>query len=749
MVTASKPYEERWSLEQVDECVQLWKLSFEQTDKLLEFKTRVADIDHWKNDPFEVVRFLVEFKFDLKTTERKFRASIQWRIDNGADTILEDYTPPALYNYFPLGVLEGADRDNDPIYIERSGAADTLALLHRFGKDEMIKQAIWAKELMTRGPWQQEQWRHGRVKYFTTILDLKGLNRHHMNPSLVPVGQAVTRLVQDNYPGFGKKILVVRAPYIFRFVWNIFKHFVDPNVKELIEIATEKETEEILEQYMDLSVLPKEIAPSKGQGTSVQGYETIWEGGPLPPTSKDDWNRRAPVFPQQQQNPAQEQPITTVQQSTSNAEVEVSLAKIPSIKANMSGSTCGASVSITSSTDEWERLPQPALSKKNIQQAWTVTPSPVYNLDEVWRQDRLDDMSQLWGLTQRQQQDMQELRNRIQDIHHWKNDPYEVVRYYVEFKGDLDRSEHAFRKMIVWRVENRMDNFLQQYGEPDPLFLHMPMCILRGTDKDGDPIFLDRIGACDYTSLLKHFGQDGVTDYVTFVRELNSCRPFWKPYEFHVLKQQRVRSYTVIIDLEGLTPAHARPALLTLLNRTSRIAHYYSGWAKRILIIRAPPIFRLVWGLVKGYFAVHVRDMIEFAGHHSYQVLLDKYIEREVLPFVICPEGKGGPMPGYYEDVKLEGGPIPREAFDRVPTTVSFRQSASPTTFDKSLAKGAFVCQSAPMAPTSTWDDDDSEDPHSPVAARRLLIGTWEADEGARNTYERSDSITTYTLTKG
>ena len=156
---------------------------------------------------FEIIRFLKEFQFDLQESETKFRQSIQWRLENNADNILEEYTPPALYNYFPLAVLEGADRDGDPIYIERSGAADTLGLLQRFGRDEMIQQAIWGKELMIRGPWQ-EAWsknnQNGRVKQFTTILDLKGLNRHHLNPTLVPVGQAVTRLVQDNYPGIGK-----------------------------------------------------------------------------------------------------------------------------------------------------------------------------------------------------------------------------------------------------------------------------------------------------------------------------------------------------------------------------------------------------------------------------------------------------------------------------------------------------------------------------------------------------------------
>jgi CRAL/TRIO domain len=216
MVRASKPYEERWSTDHVQECAKLWSLTNDQHHKLLELKARIVDIDHWKNDPFECVRFLKEFKFDLKTTETKFRTSIQWRLDHNADFILEEYTPPALYNYFPLGVMEGADRDGQPIYIERSGAADAYGLLQRFGKDEMIQQAIWSKELLSRGPWQ-ETW-PTRITAFLTILDLKGLNRHHLNPHLIPVGQAVTRLTQDNYPGFGKVRNALCLPDILRIL---------------------------------------------------------------------------------------------------------------------------------------------------------------------------------------------------------------------------------------------------------------------------------------------------------------------------------------------------------------------------------------------------------------------------------------------------------------------------------------------------------------------------------------------------
>ena len=60
MVIAELPYEERWSTDAIEECKDLWNLTAEETDKLVEFKERIEDVEHWKNDPFEVIRFFLQ-----------------------------------------------------------------------------------------------------------------------------------------------------------------------------------------------------------------------------------------------------------------------------------------------------------------------------------------------------------------------------------------------------------------------------------------------------------------------------------------------------------------------------------------------------------------------------------------------------------------------------------------------------------------------------------------------------------------
>ena len=44
----------------------------------------------------------------------------------------------------------------------------------------------------------------------------------------------------------------------------------------------------------------------------------------------------------------------------------------------------------------------------------------------------------------------------------------------------------------VDKIEQNMDTFLQRYGTPDPLLTYgMPITVLDGCDKEGNPIYID------------------------------------------------------------------------------------------------------------------------------------------------------------------------------------------------------------------------------------------------------------------
>jgi hypothetical protein len=96
---------------------QLWKLTQDEQDKMMDLKMRLRDVDYWKNDPYEVIRFLKECQGDVPATEQKFRGMVAWRRSEDIDDLLPSYQPDRFVRYFPSVVLEGVDHENDPIVL--------------------------------------------------------------------------------------------------------------------------------------------------------------------------------------------------------------------------------------------------------------------------------------------------------------------------------------------------------------------------------------------------------------------------------------------------------------------------------------------------------------------------------------------------------------------------------------------------------------------------------------------------------
>ena len=284
-----------WSQENIERCRKLWNLTPDETVQLQVLGNKLADVKHVKNNPFELARFLKEYKHKpQQVIEEKFRAMIQWRRENNVDNLLEDYCPPSLYRYFPAGVILGRDKEGDPIHIERTGVADSSGLLQRYGREEMIKQAIWLREVQSRGTWHKdyESAQKRPVTQFTVIMDMKDLKARNISPSLLAVGHQVSKIVQSYYPGYTKRIIVIRAPPIFQIAFNALKPFIDEDMKDRIVIAGGENYCKVLEQYTDLRVLPREVC-DMGQGAAVPDFQNVvWQGGKIP--SHEETDNHAP-----------------------------------------------------------------------------------------------------------------------------------------------------------------------------------------------------------------------------------------------------------------------------------------------------------------------------------------------------------------------------------------------------------------------------------------------------------------------
>ena len=247
-IAARSENEDVWSKGAIEFTSTLWDLSDEEIDQFMELKDRIKDIDHWKNQPMEVVRFLRARPGDVTAAEKMFRKMIQWRKDNDVESILETYTPPqVLLDLYPGAMLDGCDKEGDPIYLERMGVTDGPGLIAKVGAAEMIRHGIWLREMISKGEWIQiyRETQGKPVKRITIIEDLHGLSRRMLFGGTVGVYNELMRLDQDNYCESAKRLIIIRAPWIFTAIWNIVKYFFDPGVRKKM-IFTSGDGEELL-----------------------------------------------------------------------------------------------------------------------------------------------------------------------------------------------------------------------------------------------------------------------------------------------------------------------------------------------------------------------------------------------------------------------------------------------------------------------------------------------------------------------
>lgn len=196
------------------------------------------DSNPWFTDTV-YLKFCRARKFDVAKVIEMFANYMNYRKENGIDTILTDFVydkRPQVAEHYPAGYC-GVDKIGRPIYIERNGKCNPAGVWSVVEEPYLMRAFMHSYEYLTRKiMFACSAERGEQVQQTLTILDMNGFGVSMMSKQMYALLQKGSGIMQDNYPENLGKMFIVNAPMLFTGVWAIAKGFIDERTRKKINI---------------------------------------------------------------------------------------------------------------------------------------------------------------------------------------------------------------------------------------------------------------------------------------------------------------------------------------------------------------------------------------------------------------------------------------------------------------------------------------------------------------------------------
>ena len=168
----------------------------------------------------------------VEQAEKMFRATFAWRAEYGADAL----PPlPRILLHYRTGGFCGRDREGNPIYYERPGMMDLAGILKHVTIEDIILNRVYRSEEATRvlRECSTATRQYGQI---TVVMDLAGLAFQHMTPKAVSILRANQKISSSNYPERLKRMVIINAPFTFRYTWRLIQSFINSRTRHKVRV---------------------------------------------------------------------------------------------------------------------------------------------------------------------------------------------------------------------------------------------------------------------------------------------------------------------------------------------------------------------------------------------------------------------------------------------------------------------------------------------------------------------------------